>query len=97
MKLRLTPRAIADLQAIADFVTVHNPRAALRVRSAILGAFRTLLMFPRAGRRQDIEGVRKFTTRRYGYVIYYSLSEDRSTLTVLTVQHGARQRPTTDR
>jgi plasmid stabilization system protein ParE len=54
-------------------------------------------MFPRAGRRQDIEGVRKFTTRRYGYVIYYSLSEDRSTLTVLTVQHGARQRPTTDR
>lgn len=96
MRLRLTARAVADLEAIANFLKDRNPEAARRVRSAILAAFRTLLMFPRAGRRQTLPGVRKFTTRRYGYVIYYSVEEDGALVAVLTIQHGARQRLSQD-
>jgi plasmid stabilization system protein ParE len=36
MRLRFTPRAVADLNAIADYLAERNPAAALRVRTAIL-------------------------------------------------------------
>jgi plasmid stabilization system protein ParE len=36
MNLRFTPRAAADLAAIAAYIHEHNPAAAQRVRDAIL-------------------------------------------------------------
>ncbi len=36
MKLRFTTRAAQDLTGIADYIREHSPRAALRVRTAIL-------------------------------------------------------------
>lgn len=35
MKLRLTPQAIENITAIADYIRARNPTAALRVRAAI--------------------------------------------------------------
>jgi plasmid stabilization system protein ParE len=36
MKLRFTPRATQDIDAIADYVYVHSPRSAKQVQAAIL-------------------------------------------------------------
>lgn len=71
MKLRFTPRATQDLLDIADYIRERSPNASLRVRAAILDSLQDLVLFPEAGRRQTIEGVRKFVTRKYSYLIYY--------------------------
>jgi plasmid stabilization system protein ParE len=58
MKLRFTPRALANLIEIADDIHAQNPAAALRVRASIYQSLEILLLFPYAGRRQKVEGVR---------------------------------------
>jgi toxin ParE1/3/4 len=96
MKLRFTRRAAQDLHDIADYVREQNPRAALRVRGAILASLRNLILFPRIGRRQSVEGVRKLVTRRYPYLVYYVVDEASEEVVILTIQHPARQREHTD-
>ena len=73
MKLRFTRRAVQDLEQIGDYVRNQNPDAALRVRSASLESLKTLLLFPHVGRKQTVDGVRKFVTHRYPYIVYYSM------------------------
>lgn len=75
MKLRFTPRATANIVEIADYIHVRNPAAAAHVRAAIYESLQNLILFPHAGRRQRTEGVRKIVTRRYSYLIYYTVDE----------------------
>ena len=92
MKLRFTPRAAQDLAAIADYIRAHNPAAALRVRGAILHSLQNLVLFPQVGRAQTVEGVRKLITRKYPYLVYYTVDETGEEIIILTVQHPARKR-----
>ena len=96
MKLRLTRRAAADVEEIADYIKMRNPLAALRVRSAIESALENIAAFPEMGRRQDIEPVRKAVTPKYGYLIYYAIEPGSAEITVLTIQHSKRERPFDD-
>lgn len=96
MKLRFTPRAAQDLAGIADYIRERNPRAAVRVRAAILESLETLVSFPEVGRQQNAEGVRKLITRRYSYVVYYSLDVAAEEIIVITIQHPAREREHSD-
>jgi toxin ParE1/3/4 len=75
VRLRLTPRAVEDLSEIADYVRQRNPAAALRVRAAILESLQNILLFPQVGRPQKLDGVRKLVTRRYPYLVYYTIDE----------------------
>ena len=50
MRLRFTPRAAANIAAIADYIHERNPAAARRVRGAIYQSLETLVLFPYAGR-----------------------------------------------
>ncbi|MFD2181166.1 type II toxin-antitoxin system RelE/ParE family toxin [Rhodoplanes azumiensis] len=92
MTIRYTRRAVADLSGIAEYIRSHDPPAALRVRDAILDSIRTLALFPRAGRRQSVAGVRKLVTRKFPYLIYYSVHGATGDIVVLTVRHPARRR-----
>ena len=96
MKLRFTPRAVADLTATADYLRERNPTAAASVRAAILESLQLLLRFPRLGRTQSVQGVRKLVTRKYGYLVYYKLDEEAEEIVVLTIQHAARTRRYSD-
>ena len=96
MKLRFTPRAVSDLVAIADYVQARNPAASLAVRDAILSSLQTLLSFPEIGRRQSVEGVRKLVTRKYRYLVYYTVDHQNEEIMVLTIQHPARRRDYVD-
>jgi len=69
-----------------------NPAAAVRVRAAILETLQMLLLFPHAGRRQTVEGVRKIVTRHYAYIVYYSVDLDLQEIVVNSIQHPARER-----
>lgn len=92
MKLRYTPEAVADLIRIADDIREHNPAAALRVRAAILGSIQNLILFPRVGRRQAAEGVRKLITRKYPYLVYYTVDEPADETVILNIKHSAQRR-----
>ncbi|RXH38578.1 type II toxin-antitoxin system RelE/ParE family toxin [Bradyrhizobium zhanjiangense] len=96
MKLRFTPRAAQDLISIADYVREHSPQGALRVRAAILESLQNLVRFPRLGRPQKVEGVRKLVTRRYPYLVYYTLDEEAGEVVILTIQHPAQKREHSD-
>jgi toxin ParE1/3/4 len=92
MKLRFTPRAIANLIEIADYIRAHNPTAARRVRAAIYDSLQNLFLFPYVGRKQKVEGVRKFVTRKYAYLVYYTVDEAAEEIVILNVKHPARRR-----
>lgn len=92
MRIRFTPRAVQDLFDIAEYIRKRNPTAALRVRAAILESLQHLAMFPRVGRRQNVEAVRKLLTRRYPYLVYYMVDESAGEIIILAVRHPARKR-----
>jgi toxin ParE1/3/4 len=92
MKLRFTPRATANLIEIAEYLHARNPTAALRVRAAIYDSLQNLILFPQVGRRQKIEGVRKFVTRKYAYLVYYTVDEAADEIVILNIKHPARRR-----
>ena len=92
MRLRFTARATQDLAAIGDYIRSKNPTAAVRVRDAILKSLRLVARFPRAGRAQTVESVRKIVTRRYAYVIYYSIDDVAQEIIIITIQHPSRAR-----
>ena len=93
MKVRLTPRAVADIAQIADFIRTESPSGARHVRASILKAFETLGAFPTVGRKQNVEGVRKLVTRRYRYLIYFTIDDTAGEIVILTIQHPAREHP----
>jgi toxin ParE1/3/4 len=92
VKLRFTPRAVENLAAIADYIHERSPGAALRVRAAIYTSLQDLILFPHVGRRQKAEGVRKFVTRKYSYLIYYTIDEAAEEIVILSIKHPARWR-----
>jgi len=96
MKLRFSRQAQQDLEDIADHIREQNPPAALRVRTAIIDSLRTLVLFPRIGRRQKTAGVRKLVTRRYSYIVYYTIDDTSEEVVILTIQHPARGREHAD-
>ena len=92
MKLRFTLRAAGNLAEIADYLRERNPAAAQRVRAAILESLGLLSTFPELGRHQTTEGVRKLVTRKYRYVVYYTVDTVASEVVILSIQHPARRR-----
>jgi plasmid stabilization system protein ParE len=96
MKLRFTPRATQDLANIGDCIREQNPKAALRVRAAILESLQNLVLFSQVGRQQKVEGVRKLITRRYPYLVYYTADEAAEEIIIITIQHPAREREHAD-
>jgi toxin ParE1/3/4 len=92
MKLRFSPRATQDLIDIADYIRERNPAASLRVRAAIIDSLQNLILFPDVGRRQTVRGVRKLVTRKYPYLVYYTVDPAAEDIIVLSIQHPARER-----
>jgi toxin ParE1/3/4 len=92
MKLRFTPRAVRDLTDIGDYIRERNPKAALRVRAAILESLQNLVLFPQVGRQQKVEAVRKLVTRHYPYLVYYTADDAAEEIVVIAIQHPARER-----
>jgi toxin ParE1/3/4 len=46
----------------------------------------------KAGRAQTVGGVRKLVTRKYRYLVYYSVDERQQEVAILAIRHPARER-----
>jgi plasmid stabilization system protein ParE len=93
MKLRFTSGALADISEIADFIRAENPQAAEKVRASILESLQNLTLFPKAGRPQSVQGVRKLVTGKYRYLVYYLADDVEDEVVILAIQHPSRERP----
>ena len=91
MKLEWSPAALADRDAIFDFIEFDSPRSAISVDEAIEAKADQLIDFPEIGRVGRVDGTRELVLTSLPYVLVYIIRPD--TVLILRVLHGARQWP----
>jgi toxin ParE1/3/4 len=89
MRVRFTPRAFADLEAIRTYVAQHNPVAAGKVVALIEKIAFQLGDFPESGQRSDELDARVVYSTRYPYRIYYRVAS--GAVLILHIRHTARR------
>lgn len=86
---RLTERAEADVEAIADFIAGDSVDAAVKVVLSLEDAFVMLASRPGIGHlRQDLTDRPLNFWSVYSYLVVYDPASD--PLTIIAVLHGAR-------
>ena len=87
--LQYRPSALADLDAIHDFIAQDNPPAARRVVSHIQDSIRRLCLFPHSGRDSNVADTYELVVPRSRYIATYVVVEDH--VEVVGVFHAARE------
>ena len=94
MRLRYTPQAIRHLDAIAEYISKHNPEAARRAGARIREVIDLLRIFPLIGHAGALSGTRELIVPSLPYIIVYRLEHrEENTLVILGIYHGAQLRP----
>lgn len=88
MKLVYTDEAIEDLKRLREFIAAHNPSAAARIATGLVGKIELLPDFPKLGVPVELapvpESVRDIVFGKY--VVRYSVHA--SAIIILRVWHG---------
>ena len=88
MRLRYTRPALADLDAILEYIALHSPQGAARVHGRIQAIVDLLLSHPNIGIRTDDSAIRRVNTSPFPYLIFYEVADDE--IIIHAVRHGAR-------
>lgn len=91
MKIRWTPKASTQLEAIYDYMADNSLRAAELLVERIHSAIEILEDYPEAGRRGRIEGTRELIVTNSPYIVFYRIRHE--TIHILAIIHGARKLP----
>ncbi|MGA2538979.1 MAG: type II toxin-antitoxin system RelE/ParE family toxin [Terracidiphilus sp.] len=91
MHLEWSAYALADREAIFDYIEADSPRAAISVDQRIQSCVENLQRFPEMGRAGRVEGTRELVISRTSYIAAYRIFGD--TIRILRVLHGAQQWP----
>ncbi|MEA2928225.1 MAG: toxin ParE1/3/4 [Hyphomicrobiales bacterium] len=89
MRIRYTPRAFADREAIFEYLNRQSPQAARNVKAFIADKIASLSSSPRRARFVKELGVHALWLGRYPYIIYYRVSGD--VVSIIHIRHGARR------
>ncbi len=92
--IRITPRALADLQSIFDFIRTDSPQNAAKMIRTIMDSIDKLEIFPHRhavprGEILDNRDIRSMVVRPY--LVRYRIDENRRVVYILRVRHGASQ------
>ena len=90
MKLGWTPEAIADRDAIFDYIEADNPAAAAALDELFSEKAERLTDHPKIGRPGRVEGTRELVVHE-NYILVYDIVGDLTR--ILRVLHAARQWP----
>ena len=85
-----TECALRDLDELAAYIALDNPKAAEQIVRRIVEAVAGLSFFPRIGRPGRIADTRELVISGTPYIAVYRLRER---IEVLTIYHGARKWP----
>lgn len=88
MRVRFTPRALAELDGILSHIGAHSLQGARRVGDRVRAALETLAEQPGIGARTSDPRLRRLVLRPYPYLLFY---EERETeVVVIGLRHAAR-------
>jgi toxin ParE1/3/4 len=90
MKLRYKRRALADIEAIHRYMTVHDRLAAKGVVQRIERSIGRLLILPMSGRPGLVPGTRLLVVPGLPYIVVHRVSDE--TIDIIAVLHTARRR-----
>ncbi len=91
MRVRWLRRALANLEAEAEYIARDKPAAASRMVAAIQRAVERLADYPASGRPGRVPGTRELVVPGTPYVIPYRVRGQ--SVEVLRVFHAARKWP----
>ena len=80
MKVRITPRARADLHEIRDYISRRSPSGARNVLRSIYSGIALISENPRAGTATDEDTVRVKVIAEYPYKIFYTIDAEQDFL-----------------
>jgi plasmid stabilization system protein ParE len=89
MRVRYTPRAFADREAIFDYLDQRDPQAARKVKQFITDKIASLSYSPRRARFVKDLGVHAAWLGRYPYIVYYRVSGE--VVSIIHIRHGSRR------
>ncbi len=95
MKLRFTPRAASDLEAIHTYIANDKPDAATTVIERIGRSAQMLETFPYMGHEGVVAGTLEHTVSGFPYVIVYRVEigdGDGDEVVVVSIYHGRQER-----
>ena len=76
MKIRYTPRARSDLQAIVEYLGDRSPQGMRNVRRALEVTIQLIGQYPNSGRLAGEQTVRVLPVGRYPYLVYWTVERD---------------------
>jgi toxin ParE1/3/4 len=85
-----SPRALARLREIRDYVAKDKPDAAARLATRIVTLVEALKEHPYLGRQESESGVRELIVGGTPYLIFYRVRANR--VTIMTIWNGAQSR-----
>lgn len=89
MKVRYRELALADLEAIFQFLNDRSPLGARNVLHAIHEAIREIAEHPLSAPRTSEADIRVKILGRYRYKIFYSVTGE--TIEIIHIRHAARR------
>ena len=90
MKVRVTPRARADLHEIRDYISKRSPSGARNVLRSIYSGIAFITENPRGATTTDEPAVRVKVIVEYPYKIFYTIGAD-AVVEILHIRHSARR------
>lgn len=92
MKVRWIAEAKQDRANIFDYISVENPRAALKMDELFSEAANKLAQFPKLGRIGKVPGTRELIPHE-SYRLVYEVDKATDTVWVMSLVHSARMWP----
>ncbi len=88
MRVRYTLPALAELDALLDYVAARSPQGAARVQARLKTFIELLSSHPLIGTRTEDPAIRRLVVTPYPYLVFYEVAEDE--ITIHSVRHSAR-------
>ena len=88
MRVRFTPRALAELDGVLDYIAARSPQGAARVRDRVRAALAALSEQPGTGARTSNPRLRRLVLRPYPYLLFYEARD--AEVVVIGLRHAAR-------
>jgi toxin ParE1/3/4 len=91
MRLRWTPRAIADLEEISDYLVAVRPEAWERLLGRVEHLADVLVDFPLMGKLGLVPGTREFVLAGTPYILVFQVKGDAGV--IISVRDGRMRFP----
>ena len=88
MRIRWTPAAAADLQAIHEYLKQHESERARPTIIELRQAIRQLMQFPHIGRPGRRQGTRELLHKRLPHIVVYRVTDE--TIEILHIYHPSQ-------